>query len=107
MPSGVSSARITNRTIGPPSSIAALSGFVRPAVIEYSDQKAPRRGGISAGQSAGNLWEDLLALMLFKVVTTGKQLDINVDKIQRKHGRVGSSRLSKKSPAQKWNCAGL
>jgi hypothetical protein len=48
-------------------------------------KKAPRRGGSARGQSAG-LWEDLLALMLFKVVTTEKQLDINVDKIPLERG---------------------
>jgi hypothetical protein len=49
-------------------------------------KKAPRRGGSARGQSAGALWEDLLALMLFKVVTTKTQFDINVDKIPLKHG---------------------
>jgi hypothetical protein len=88
MPSDVSSALIRNRargewdrTIGPaPSSIATLSGFVR-SVMVYLIKKAPRRRRSARGQSAGALWEDLLALMLFKVVTTETQLDINVDKI--------------------------
>jgi hypothetical protein len=36
--------------------------------------------------------------MLFKVVTTEKQLDINVDKKQLKHGRVGGELGAKKVP---------
>jgi hypothetical protein len=84
MSSDVSSALIRNRsrgewerTIGPtPSSIATLSGFVR-SVIVYLIKKVPAPGRISTGQSAGALWGDLLALMLFKVVTTETQLDIN------------------------------
>jgi hypothetical protein len=43
-------------------------------------------GGSARGQSAGALWEDLLALMLFKVVATEMQLDINVDKIPLERG---------------------
>jgi hypothetical protein len=49
-------------------------------------EKAPRRGRISAGRKARALWEDPPAELLFKVVTTETQLDINVDKLLLKHG---------------------
>jgi hypothetical protein len=38
--------------------------------------------------------------MLFNVVTTEKQLDINVDKKQLKHGCVGGELGAKKSRAE-------
>jgi hypothetical protein len=67
-------------------SIATLSGSVRSTMIHLMSEKAPRRGRISAGRKARALWEDPPAELLFRVVTTETQLDINVDKLLLKHG---------------------
>jgi hypothetical protein len=46
------------------------------------------------------MWEDVHALMLFKVVTTEKQLDINVDKNSLNMAASEASLGQKKSRAE-------
>ena len=95
VPSEVSSSRTRKRvrsgsdgTLGSSSgSIAMFSGSVWPTIITSDRGKGPAPWEGSAGRKRAPCGR-LCSLLLFKVVTTGNQFDINVDKLPPKYGAL-------------------
>ena len=95
VPSEVSSSR-TRKRIGGGSfavdslssgSIAMFRGSVWPTIIRSIGRKGPAPWEGSAGRKRAPCGR-LCSLLLFKVVTTGNQFDINVDKLPPKYGAL-------------------